>query len=245
MSLERDGGHKVNPEKPIGDLAGRTAIVVGASRGLGRGIASALAEAGAPVIAVARDPASLESLANGPHDIKPAPGDASDPAVAGRLLDDYDPEIVVLVAGAVPFMRPLHQVHGGSPPDHAVDRRRPAGSPGVRAPQRPNRGGVPPRYGRAADARGSRRGRRRAHTRRSRHTRTRLPPDWRGPEGAARWGVTCSRGALRSSPVAAVESAELSRCNSPPKGRPSLLGSVQAASRPSNSPPRSRSKDDQ
>ena len=99
----------MNPEKPIGDLAGRTAIVVGASRGLGRGIASALAEAGAPVIAVARDPASLESLANGPHDIKPAPGDASDAAVAGRLLDDYEPEIVVLVAGAVPFMRPLQQ----------------------------------------------------------------------------------------------------------------------------------------
>jgi NAD(P)-dependent dehydrogenase (short-subunit alcohol dehydrogenase family) len=99
----------VNPEKPIGDLAGRTAIVVGASRGLGRGIASALAEAGAPVIAVARDTASLESLANGPHDIKPAPGDASDPAVAGRLLDDCEPEIVVLVAGAVPFMRPLQQ----------------------------------------------------------------------------------------------------------------------------------------
>ena len=58
----------MNPEKPIGDLAGRTAIVVGASRGFGRGIASALAEAGAPVIAVARDPASLESLANGKLD---------------------------------------------------------------------------------------------------------------------------------------------------------------------------------
>src|SRR5438034_9755395 len=109
MSLQRDGGHKVNPEKPIGDSPGRTAIVVGASRGLGRGIASALAEAGAPVIAVARHAISLESLANGPHDIKPAPGDASDPAVAGRLLDDYDPESVVLVAGAVPFMRPLQQ----------------------------------------------------------------------------------------------------------------------------------------
>ena len=100
----------MNPEKPIGDLAGRTAIVVGASRGLGRGIASALAEAGAPVIAVARDATPLESLANGPLDIKPALGDASDPAVAGRLLDDYEPEVVILVAGAVPFMRPLqHQ----------------------------------------------------------------------------------------------------------------------------------------
>jgi NAD(P)-dependent dehydrogenase (short-subunit alcohol dehydrogenase family) len=27
----------VNPEKPIGDVAGRTAVVVGASRGFGRG----------------------------------------------------------------------------------------------------------------------------------------------------------------------------------------------------------------
>jgi NAD(P)-dependent dehydrogenase (short-subunit alcohol dehydrogenase family) len=37
----------VNPEKPISDLAGKTAIVVAASRGLGRGIASALAESDA------------------------------------------------------------------------------------------------------------------------------------------------------------------------------------------------------
>ena len=109
MSCKRDGGDNVNPEEPIGDLAGRTAIVVGASRGLGRGIASALAGAGAPVIAVARDRALLESLANSTHHIKPAPGDASDPALPGRLLDDYDPQIVVLVAGAVPFMRPLQQ----------------------------------------------------------------------------------------------------------------------------------------
>ena len=45
--------------------------------------------------------------------------------------------------------------------------------------------------------------------------------------------------------VAAAESAKLSRGNSPPKERPSHLGSVQAASRPNNSPPRSQSKDDQ
>src|SRR5436190_21091220 len=45
--------------------------------------------------------------------------------------------------------------------------------------------------------------------------------------------------------VAAAESAKLSRGNSPPKERPSHLGSAQAASRPNNSPPRSQSKDDQ
>ena len=100
----------VNAEKPPGDLASRTAIVVGASRGLGRGIATALAEAGAPVVAVACDADSLESLADNRLGITAEVLDAADATVAGRLYDDYDPELVVLVAGAVPFMRPLqHQ----------------------------------------------------------------------------------------------------------------------------------------
>ena len=45
------------------DLSGRTTVVVGASRGLGRGIATAFAEAGAPVVAVARTGAALTELA--------------------------------------------------------------------------------------------------------------------------------------------------------------------------------------
>jgi NAD(P)-dependent dehydrogenase (short-subunit alcohol dehydrogenase family) len=40
-------------EGTVSDLAGKTTIVVGASRGLGRGIATAFAGAGAPVVAVA------------------------------------------------------------------------------------------------------------------------------------------------------------------------------------------------
>src|SRR6476661_1753546 len=99
----------MNAETDISELAGRTAIVVGASRGLGRGIAIALAEAGAPVVAVARDTASLESLVDSRPGITAAVADASDATVAGRLLDDYEPKAVVLVAGAVPFMRPLQQ----------------------------------------------------------------------------------------------------------------------------------------
>jgi NAD(P)-dependent dehydrogenase (short-subunit alcohol dehydrogenase family) len=54
----------MNAEQPVRELVGRTAIVVGAGRGLGRGIATALADAGAPVVAVARDANSLESLAH-------------------------------------------------------------------------------------------------------------------------------------------------------------------------------------
>jgi len=45
------------------DLAGRKAVVVGASRGLGRGVAEAMSAAGASVVAIARDRAGLEDLA--------------------------------------------------------------------------------------------------------------------------------------------------------------------------------------
>src|SRR6266545_4330726 len=47
----------------MSDLSGRTTVVVGASRGLGRGIARAFAEAGAPVVAVARTGPALAELA--------------------------------------------------------------------------------------------------------------------------------------------------------------------------------------
>jgi NAD(P)-dependent dehydrogenase (short-subunit alcohol dehydrogenase family) len=85
------------------------AIVVGASRGLGRGIAAALADAGLPVVAVARSEAPLAALAEQTAGIQPEVADAADPSVAGSLLDLHDPQAVVLVAGATPLPRPLHQ----------------------------------------------------------------------------------------------------------------------------------------
>lgn len=93
----------------MSDLSGRTTIVVGASRGLGRGIATALAEAGAPVIAVSRTAAGFPEPANGAGTIQPEVADAGDATAAARLLDRYEPEAVVLVAGATPHMRPLQQ----------------------------------------------------------------------------------------------------------------------------------------
>src|SRR5258708_6518431 len=92
------------------DLSGRTTVVVGASRGLGRGIASAFAEAGAPVVAVARTGSALTELATTNPNIRTEVGDAADEGVAWNLLDQYDPEVLILVAGANPVMRPLqHQ----------------------------------------------------------------------------------------------------------------------------------------
>jgi 3-oxoacyl-[acyl-carrier protein] reductase len=98
------------PEQEMGDLSGRTTIVVGASRGLGRGIATALAGAGAPVVAVARTAAAFPDPADGAGTIRTEVGDAGDATVAAGLLDRYEPEAVILVAGASPYMRPLqHQ----------------------------------------------------------------------------------------------------------------------------------------
>jgi NAD(P)-dependent dehydrogenase (short-subunit alcohol dehydrogenase family) len=94
----------------MSDLSGRPTIVVGASRGLGRGIATAFAEAGAPVVAVSRTPTTFPDPASGAGTIQPEVADAADATVPARLLDRYEPDVVVLVAGATPHMRPLqHQ----------------------------------------------------------------------------------------------------------------------------------------
>ena len=91
-------------------FSGRTTIVVGASRGLGRGIATSLAEVGAPVVTVARSRAELAELADSPANIRTEVADAADPTVAGTLLDRHEPSNLILVAGASPLMRPLqHQ----------------------------------------------------------------------------------------------------------------------------------------
>jgi NAD(P)-dependent dehydrogenase (short-subunit alcohol dehydrogenase family) len=94
---------------PTNDLSDTTTMVVGASRGLGRGIATAFAAAGAPVVAIARTAAPLAELANGAGTIELEVADATDAVAAGSLLDRYEPEIVILVAGATPLMRPLQQ----------------------------------------------------------------------------------------------------------------------------------------
>ncbi len=92
----------------MSDLSGRTTVVVGASRGLGRGIARAFAEAGAPVVAVARNGPALAELATTSANIRTEVADAADATVAWSLLDQYEPEVLILVAGANPVMRPLH-----------------------------------------------------------------------------------------------------------------------------------------
>jgi 3-oxoacyl-[acyl-carrier protein] reductase len=93
----------------MSNLSARTTIVVGASRGLGRGIATALAEAGAPVVAVSRTATSFPEPTGGAGTIQTEVTNAGAATVPASLLDRYEPEAVILVAGASPHMRPLQQ----------------------------------------------------------------------------------------------------------------------------------------
>jgi NAD(P)-dependent dehydrogenase (short-subunit alcohol dehydrogenase family) len=92
------------------EIAGATALVTGASRGFGRGIAIALSKAGARVIGVARDGDQLRQLrAELGDSFIPVTADVAGPVTAGQLIDAYRPSILVLNAGATPLPRPLHQ----------------------------------------------------------------------------------------------------------------------------------------
>jgi NAD(P)-dependent dehydrogenase (short-subunit alcohol dehydrogenase family) len=90
-------------------LAGRSAVVVGASRGLGRGIALAFADEGARVVAVARSASELAELAASGANIRAEVADAADPTTSVRILGEYLPDVLILVAGATPVSLPLHE----------------------------------------------------------------------------------------------------------------------------------------
>ena len=92
------------------ELAGTTAVVTGASRGFGRGTGIALAKAGAQVVGVARDGAALRELrAELGDSFIPVTADVADPVVAGALVDEYRPRVLVLNAGATPLPRPIQR----------------------------------------------------------------------------------------------------------------------------------------
>jgi len=84
-----------------------TAIVTGASRGLGRGIAQALAETKIRVIALANDGERLGVTAK-ELAVEPIAADVADPLISVRLLQEWQPDLLVLCAGALPLLRPLH-----------------------------------------------------------------------------------------------------------------------------------------
>jgi len=93
----------------MNQLVDKRAIVTGASRGLGRGVTEAFLAEGALVVAVARDTSPLTELAARDRRLELVDADASEPAVAARLLGQYSPAVLALVAGAAPVLRPLQE----------------------------------------------------------------------------------------------------------------------------------------
>lgn len=93
----------------MADLNGTTALIVGASKGLGRGIAEAFDQAGASVVAVARGAGALEELAAAGRSIHAEQADAASDGIAEDLIGRYRPDALVLVAGAVPLGKPVQE----------------------------------------------------------------------------------------------------------------------------------------
>jgi NAD(P)-dependent dehydrogenase (short-subunit alcohol dehydrogenase family) len=87
----------------VTDLAGRTALVTGAGRGIGRGCALALAEAGADLIVVSRSPGQLETLAEEVRGLgrqaRPVALDVTDAKSIRHLVAEL-PRLDVLVVSA-------------------------------------------------------------------------------------------------------------------------------------------------
>ncbi len=101
------------------DLTGRTALVTGASRGIGRGLALGLAEAGADVVVSARDEALLREVAAQIEALGRKalvlPADVTDPEACAQLVADSIAgqgglDIVVNNAGGSSFMGPFTEL---------------------------------------------------------------------------------------------------------------------------------------
>ena len=81
-------------------IKGITAIVTGASRGLGRAIAQRLASGGANIIGLARSEDQLRILTDASNGaIQSVTGDITDSQLAEQVVAEYQPDLVILCGG--------------------------------------------------------------------------------------------------------------------------------------------------
>ena len=87
---------------------GQSAVVVGGSRGFGRGVVERLIASGMTVTAVARNARDLEELAR-EISAKIIVADATDEQASERILSETKPNLLVLSAGTSLDLRPLQE----------------------------------------------------------------------------------------------------------------------------------------
>jgi NAD(P)-dependent dehydrogenase (short-subunit alcohol dehydrogenase family) len=90
-------------------LRGKTMAVIGGSRGVGRQIVEAGIQSGARVLAVARQEGPLRQLAQEVPGTEVLALDAADESAPSRVFSVFEPDILVLCAGALPPAAPLHE----------------------------------------------------------------------------------------------------------------------------------------
>ncbi|MFB9266663.1 SDR family NAD(P)-dependent oxidoreductase [Bradyrhizobium erythrophlei] len=90
-------------------LKGKTMVVIGGSRGVGRRIVEAAHGKGAHTLAVARDAAALRQLARDVPGADIMALDASDEGAPAKVFGLREPDVLVVCAGAFPPAAPLHQ----------------------------------------------------------------------------------------------------------------------------------------
>jgi NAD(P)-dependent dehydrogenase (short-subunit alcohol dehydrogenase family) len=90
-------------------LAGKSMVVIGGSRGVGRRIVEAGITAGARVLAVARHAPALRQLAAEIPGTEILALDATREDAPAKVFDTLVPDIMVVCAGALPPVAPLHE----------------------------------------------------------------------------------------------------------------------------------------
>jgi NAD(P)-dependent dehydrogenase (short-subunit alcohol dehydrogenase family) len=102
-------GPRKREEVNMHSLTGKTMVVIGGSRGVGRRIVEAGVRNGARVLAVARDEDRLRQLASEVRGVETLSLDAAADDAAEKVFDVLTPDILVVAAGAFPPAAPLHE----------------------------------------------------------------------------------------------------------------------------------------
>jgi NAD(P)-dependent dehydrogenase (short-subunit alcohol dehydrogenase family) len=97
-------------EDMMHQLAGKNAVVIGGSRGVGRLIVETAARNGARVLAVARREAPLTRLAEEVANTQVLSLDATDEGAPAKIFDVLEPNLLILCGGALPPGAPLHEL---------------------------------------------------------------------------------------------------------------------------------------